>query len=86
MTAPKPGFATSEFWATVSVNLLGVVGLFFPTGHLNAVATGVVHAVCLAGPTIATLVYTLARARVKVAHVAAQSAAAAASSTTPPVA
>lgn len=71
MTEPKPGWTTSEFWATVSVDVIGIVGLFFPSGHLNAVATGLVHSACLAGPTIATLVYTLARSRLKAAHVKA---------------
>lgn len=66
MTAMKPGFQTSEFWATLLTGLLPVFTLIFHRDfapYVPAIATGL--------SIIAGMVYTLGRSMVKKAHATA---------------
>lgn len=82
MTSPKPGWATSEFWATLLTQIVALIAFFDPS--LNAGQWVQPLSVVAAG--LATAVYAYGRAHLKTAHVAATTTTSAAppTTTTPP--
>ena len=65
-TPPKPGFATSEFWAVVLTAVVAVLPTFLSAySEAHAQGTGVVASL---GVALAAAVYAYGRSKVKAQH------------------